>query len=67
MTRRELVTVDEDERAVREVVHEFVVLGLHPPLVIETVCVRSIDWITLFAGHGHECGSYLACQLGYAE
>jgi hypothetical protein len=35
--------------------------------MIETMCMCSIHWVTLFAGYGHECGSYFACQLGYAE
>jgi hypothetical protein len=49
------------------VVHELVVFGLHPTFVIETVSMRPVDWITFLASCGHERGSHLACQLGYAE
>jgi hypothetical protein len=63
MARREFVAVDENERAIGQVVHELVVFGFHPALVIEAMSVSPVHWVTLFACRGHECSSRLTCQL----
>ena len=43
-------------------VHELVVFGFHPALVIEAVSVGPINWITLLASGGYECSSHLTCH-----
>jgi len=63
MARREFVAINEDKRAIGQVVHELVMFRLHPALVIETMSVSPVHWVTVFTCRGYECSSRFTCQL----